>query len=132
VGINHGHIPNHLISVANFEKTNKAELVHIAHYNAHILKQFKNPIRQYHNQYSIMPQKSMVVSSGLAAQASNLSPNILPYQNNFIKPSQHHGNALPKHESSQLNYITGGHGSTPKISSAMKMSTQIGKPAHVR
>ncbi|XP_065076930.1 mucin-2-like [Ochlerotatus camptorhynchus] len=45
------HVPQQqLISVASFDTTSKDELVHIAQHNAHILKQFNQPITQYQNQ----------------------------------------------------------------------------------
>lgn len=48
-----------LISIGNFDASNKQQIAQIAHHNAQILRQIKGmhpPVTQYHNPFPVFPQ----------------------------------------------------------------------------
>ena len=58
----------HLISIANFDTTNQAQLAQIAHHNAQILRHIKGnhhaqPVTQYHNPFPLYQQPNGKQSS---------------------------------------------------------------------
>ncbi|XP_062547571.1 uncharacterized protein LOC134213061 [Armigeres subalbatus] len=96
------HVPQQqLISVASFDTTSKDELVHIAQHNAHILKQFNQPITQYQNQNT--QQLQPVGGPMLPTQQS--SPHQAPQQSlqSHMKPPPYGGHTPgPKYMTTPL------------------------------
>jgi hypothetical protein len=117
-------VPNHLISIENFDKTNNIELVKIAHHNAHILNQMKNPVRQYNNQNS-------------ERLTSSLNPtNLLSFRNNLITNASQYGNkpvkfVVKEEQTNQQNFNVM-HNTTPKILPIVKNSARTSKPGFRR
>lgn len=67
-----------LISIGNFDATNKAQIAQIAHHNAQILRQIKGlhpPVTQYLNPFPVFPsansQKQVVMASALPSHNGN-------------------------------------------------------------
>lgn len=70
-----------LISIANLDLTNKAQLSQIAHHNAQILRQIKGmhpPVTQYHNPFPMFPNgnghKHMMVQTNNVHQHGRYQP----------------------------------------------------------
>lgn len=66
-----------LISIGNFDATNKAQIAQIAHHNAQILRQIKGlhpPVTQYLNPFPVFPSANspkVVMASALPAHHGN-------------------------------------------------------------
>lgn len=88
-----------LISINNFDATNKAQIAQIAHHNAQILRQIKGlhpPVTQYLNPFPVFPPaanpgKHVVMASALPSVQNNHiafpSPGTLQ-QSSVLKQSQ--------------------------------------------
>lgn len=134
--------PNeHLISIANFDSTNKAQLAQIAHHNAQILRQIKGlhpPITQYHNPYPLFAAghgngKNVFVhtniihpslpdssTNNLLTSSSNVAQTIVPHsiKHNYASPKP---SFLGKTEmNSPFKFINSIHTSTAKIPGLIK------------
>lgn len=94
------HVPQQqLISVASFDTTSKDELVHIAQHNAHILKQFNQPITQYQNQNT---QQIQPVGGTFPPQVQQ-SPQSPSQQQSHKKPPPYGGHTPgPKYMTTPL------------------------------
>jgi hypothetical protein len=122
-------VPNHLISVENFDNTNKVELVQIAHHNAHILNHLKNPIRQYSNHITDLQK------TGSLASFLNHATNALPFHSNFVMNASNYGNKqvkpVTKQEFNQHNFEIMKN-TTPNILTIIQNSAQTSKPGFRR
>lgn len=84
---------SHLISLSNFDPTNKLQLQQIAHHNAQILRQFKGlhpPVTQYHNPFPVFPPVN-------TAKHVLMSSNSLQHHNPYPHAAQHHVSQSIKH-----------------------------------
>lgn len=89
-----------LISIGNFDATNKAQIAQIAHHNAQILRQIKGlhpPVTQYLNPFPVFPSANspkhvLVAASALPSPQSNHvafpSPGSIQ-QSSIVKPSSY-------------------------------------------
>lgn len=135
--------PNeHLISIANFDSTNNAQLAQIAHHNAQILRQIKGlhpPITSYHNPYPMFASahhgngKNVFVhtniihpslpdssTNNLLTSSSNVAQTIVPHnmKHNFVSPKP---SFLGKAEmNSPFKFLNSIHTSTAKIPGLIK------------
>lgn len=137
--------PNeHLISIANFDSTNKAQLAQIAHHNAQILRQIKGlhpPITQYQNPYPLFTSsghhgngKNVFVHTNiihpslpdsstnnlLTSSSSNVAQTVVPHnmKHTYVSPKPSFpGKAEMKSPFKFLNSI---HTSTAKIPGLIK------------
>lgn len=81
-----------LISVGNFDASNKQQIAQIAHHNAHILRQIKGmhpPVTQYHNPFPIFPPVNPSKNSPIASNGVYLHS---PYQNAIVQSQKQQSN----------------------------------------
>lgn len=74
-----------MISIGNFDATNKAQIAQIAHHNAQILRQIKGlhpPVTQYLNPFPVYPSSS---NSAKVVMAGSAMPS--PHSNHIVFPS---------------------------------------------
>lgn len=142
----------HLISIANFDATNKAQLAQIAHHNAQILRQIKGlhpPITQYHNPFPLFASghgngKNVFVhtniihpsipdssTTNLLTSSSNVAQTIVPHniKHNYVSPKP----SFPgKSEmNSPFKFLNSIHTSTAKIPGLIKaVSVQPSYPIY--
>ncbi|KAG4072780.1 hypothetical protein HA402_005257 [Bradysia odoriphaga] len=134
--------PNeHLISIANFDAANKAQLAQIAHHNAQILRQIKGlhpPVTQYHNPYPIFtsghgsgknvfvhtniihPSLPDTSTNNLLTSSSNVAQTVVPHnmKHNYVSPKP---SFMGKVEmNSPFKFLNSIHTSTAKIPGLIK------------
>lgn len=84
----------HLISITNFDSTNKAQLAQIAHHNAQILRHIKRvpgvSVTQYHNPF---PMFGSAVGGGGGSGSDTHSPLQSPQSSHQIHHHHHHPSA---------------------------------------
>ncbi|KAJ6641669.1 hypothetical protein Bhyg_06609 [Pseudolycoriella hygida] len=135
----------HLISIANFDSANKAQLAQIAHHNAQILRQIKGlhpPITQYHNPYPmfatghggknvfvhtniIHPSLPDSSTNNLLTSSSNVAHTIVPnnMKNHFVSPKP---SFMGKTEmKSPFKFLNSVHTSTAKIPGLIKGAVSV-------
>lgn len=134
--------PNeHLISIANFDAANNAQLAQIAHHNAQILRQIKGlhpPVTQYYNPYPIFatshgngknvfvhtniihPSMQDTSNSNLLTSSSNVAQTVVPHsmKHNYASPKP---SFMGKVEmNSPFKFLNSIHTSTAKIPGLIK------------
>lgn len=112
---------DHLISIPNFDSTNKAQLAQIAHHNAHILRQIKgshaSPVTQYHNPFPVFPAGASTGNGGIVSggkhflvQTSNIVHHPVPplKMDNLLTSSSNVAQTIVPHMGvAKHNFISG-------------------------